>query len=379
MKKIIPEFQAMIIKCDHISSSVELNSMTNTGNRHRNFFGGLLTILAFCTSAAISLYFLSFLFIKTNPTAYKIQIFSDDLPKISTDPNSMFFSVSYFSFSNYTINESVVSYYGFLYENVNQQTSRILYEYRFDRCKIKEGEVIKNYYTTKQIENFYNDYFCLSAMIVNNTEISIQSPDFVYPFIEYGMNSRKNNPIFFEIGAKKCQNSSNTSCVSDEEIEKIIDTGYYAFSFIDDYFNQMDYANPIKKFGNFINGVTKKGYKSNNYLNFNFVNFVTHDGFIFDKTSEMAAYQFSDRQEFSSQSNDDIIFSFTVLLQNYPITYDRTYISLQEILANIGGIIKVLFLFAQILNSLYQRFSDDKIFFSNVINKYLCKYEKNSD
>lgn len=377
MKKIIAQLKLFVIKCDNLSSTVQLNSMTDTGNRHRNFFGGLLTIIVYLISGMISIYFLSFLFIKTNPTSNKIQIFSDNTPKISTDPNSMFFSMSYLSFSNYSINESVISYYGKLYENLNQQTYRTLYEYKFDKCDYKNGEAIKNYYTKKQIQNFYNDYFCLSAMIVNNTEIPTNNSNFVYPFIQYGMNSP--NPIFFEIGAKKCQNSNTTnisSCIPSEDIDKIIDTGLYSFAFIDNYINQMDYSSPIKKFVNYINGVTKKGYKATNTLNYNYLNFITHDNFIWDKTSDTSGYEFSDRQEFSTQSNDDIIFSFSVFPQNYPITYDRTYITIQEILANIGGIIKVIFIFAQILNSLYQQFFNQKMFFSNVINKYLCKYHK---
>lgn len=378
MRKIIAKLKSLVVKCDNISSSVQLNSMADTGNRHRNFFGGLLTIIIYIICIMISAYFFSFLFIKTNPKSNKIQIFSDNTPKISTDPNSMFFSMSYLSFSNFSINDSVISYYGRLYENLNEQTFHTLYEYKFDKCDHKNDEAIKNYFTKRQLKNFYKDFFCLSAMIVNDTEIPTSNPNFVYPFIQYGMTSK--NPIFFEMGAKKRKNSTNnSSCIPSEQIEKIIDTGLYSFSFIDHYINQMDYASPIKKFVNYVNGVTKKGYKSTNILNYNYLNFITHGDFFWDKTSEISGYEFSGRQEFSSQSNDDIIFSFSVFPQNYPITYDRTYISFQEILANIGGIIKVLFIFAQLLNSLYQKFFNQKILFSNVINKYLCKYRKSPD
>ena len=106
-----------------------------------------------------------------------------------------------------------------------------------------------------------------------------------------------------------------------------------------------------------IMGGAGAGMAASNYINFNNVDFVTHDGLIFQNEKRIQSYQFLDRVEIVQSviegQRDELLFFLRLEGQNNPIIYDRTYITLQEVLANIGGLIKVLFLICKVLNSFY--------------------------
>ena len=55
-------------------------------------------------------------------------------------------------------------------------------------------------------------------MIINGTEIPKNDPRYIVPYTEHGMASKSKDPIYFEIGAYRCVNSTtNTnSCLIKE-------------------------------------------------------------------------------------------------------------------------------------------------------------------
>ena len=70
-------------------------------------------------------------------------------------------------------------------------------------------------------------------------------------------------------------------------------------------------------------------------------------------------------------TNDNEVFFFRLEGQNSPIHYERTYITLQEILANIGGLIKVLFIVAKFLLAIYNRMAIKQDLLVLVFSKFI--------
>lgn len=174
------------------------------------------------------------------------------------------------------------------------------------------------------------------------------------------MVSRNQDPIYFEVGARRCVNSTANPvvCLPIEEIDRLLQWSNYRIQFIDNYFDVMNYEEPIVKYVMEIMGGTSADTSAENYINFNNVDMITHDGLIFESKSQLTSYKFIDRVEIVSkkQSINDQIFFLRLEGQNRPITMDRTFITLQEVLANIGGLIKILYILARLMNFLHNSF-----------------------
>lgn len=175
------------------------------------------------------------------------------------------------------------------------------------------------------------------------------------------MNSRSADPIYFEVGGKRCQNSSESPiiCNSNLEIDKILEDSDYSIQILDNYFDVMNYIEPIVRYTMEIMGRASPLNKAMNYINFNNVELITHDGLVFDTNEQVDSYRFMDRVEIVSKrqgDEDSLIFFLRLEGQNRPIFLDRTYLTLQEVLANNGGLVNILFLFAKFINFFYCNF-----------------------
>lgn len=203
---------------------------------------------------------------------------------------------------------------------------------------------------------------------------------FIPPYTEHGMACRSQDPIHFEIGARRCQNSTDNPfvCISNEKMDRLFQMSNYRIQFVDNYFNVMNYEQPIVRYVMEIMGGASSDTSASNYINFNNVDMVTHDGYIFDQTNEISSYKFADRVEIVSkiQSLSDKIFFLRLEGQNQIITLDRTYITLQEILANIGGLVKILFLIAKFLNYFHNNFLVKQELFWKVLRS-LIDFKRN--
>ena len=358
---------------DYLSQEVKLHTVKTNETRYKTPFGGLLTIITFGLSAAVSIYLLMALVVPTNPKAYQVNRHADDVPKILFDKDNLFFAMTMGSPKTNTINETFINFYGYL---GTIHTGQVLNEYGFSRCNYTADFVGLESLFTNQ-DDMDRHYFCLSHMLVNGTKIPKTDPNFITPYTEHGMSSISQDPIFFQVGARRCVNSTENgnSCLSKEVMDSYLYGGYYQIQFLDNYFDALDYDSPRTKFVEQIAGALGPSQVATNYINFNNVEFVTHDGWLFDRTSSIVSYAFQDRVEIVTSiiggTNDNEVFFFRLEGQNSPIHYERTYITLQEILANIGGLIKVLFIVAKFLLAIYNRMAIKQDLLVLVFSKFI--------
>jgi hypothetical protein len=168
------------------------------------------------------------------------------------------------------------------------------------------------------------------------------------------------NIKYFRIEIIKCQNTTDKDlvCKSPEEIEEKTSNLFFQLKFIDNFFDVGNYSQPTSKYINNKSVAIKKNTLSNIYLNFLAVNIITRDGFIFDsiKTTESYAFDFHSEAFTATKSNKIHETQFWIL--SNAKNYERSYLKLQNIAAEIGGLYKLFFLFGSILNYIFEKYTN---------------------
>ena len=106
------------------------------------------------------------------------------------------------------------------------------------------------------------------------------------------------NKEFYSLVLTRCDQALINSvlgpeykCRNDTEFEDILKHGgTIHFNFIDQYFDILEYENPIKKYFYRIENTLDKDNYSINYLNFNPLTIITHNGYLFDNTQKEFTY-----------------------------------------------------------------------------------------
>ena len=91
------------------------------------------------------------------------------------------------------------------------------------------------------------------------------------------------------------------------------------------------------------------------------------DGFLFTTNSLKGTFKQDSIIDYTLyQDNVDTFISFSIQLNNIKEVYYRKYYKIQDLLAQVGGIYKAIFMIMEILMSLYVNHS----YFERLINKY---------
>ena len=308
-------FKNSLRSADVISQELKLHSMTETGTRQKTYFGGILSIIVVFLGLAVTGYFLSFLFLKTDPKAFQVTKYSDDTEKIFFDNSEFFFIMQVWShLVNFNINDTVVKIVGVQRTNNPYST---LGTYYFEKCNYdRDFQGMEEVFTRDHKDNYEQTWWCIVGMMENETIIPKNDPRYRKPYTQHGMSSKSQNPIYFEIQGQRCINSTanNFSCMPKEAVDNILQGGSYTIQFADNFFDPSNYDQPISQYIHQIAGAASPTNLASNYMNINNVDFTTHDGLIFDNANTILSYQFSDRVEIVTPNSpgeyDNIFFFF---------------------------------------------------------------------
>jgi hypothetical protein len=166
----------------------------------------------------------------------------------------------------------------------------------------------------------------------------------------------------YNIFIDKCQNDSlkeiggeELICDSDAQIaEYFKNTLSINFNFIDEYIDMLNYKEPNKKFLFRIeNKLTQDSYFMN-HLNFNPTQIKTQDGYFVDNIKEHMSIVY-ERNDASVYANDrsDIYTVYRFWLNNREQHYERSYKKVQDVISAMGGIAHIIYIFAKLLNYIY--------------------------
>lgn len=375
MKKLLAIFNYFAL-LDIIGPEVRFFSRNEHTSRRQSAIGGFISIIVCSLALSVSFYFLLDIFIRKNPKTYQMTSYMDDTPKIEVGTSQISFAVK---IETYDLSMPYKDSYASFHAYLKNFTSGILATYEIVKCDFDRDfndfySIYKDY--KDEINNYY---YCLGDMLVNGTKIPKSSENYSHPYLEHGVKSMKRNGIYFTIEAKRCENTTenSNSCSPKEEVDLFLKKAAYYIIFADNNFDPNNYETPVQTYVNLINGRASPNILAQNYISFNNIFFNTHDGFLFDRLSSLFSYKFSERVEIVSNNigedgvQNPLIVEFLIIPQNSPVTYDRYYSRIQEILANIGGIVKFLFIIGQFLNSFFIGYFERNEFVRNVLKKYV--------
>lgn len=127
-----------------------------------------------------------------------------------------------------------------------------------------------------------------------------------------------------------------------------------AFGFLDYYINFQDHKTPVKPFLN--QALIKGSLESVSTENFAYrmFDFNSDNGWIFEDYDITHYYQFDQRfLQFSTSKTVPYVNAIIFNISNIKEIYSRSYVKVQTVLANTGGIIKLLLLIGITLNTYF--------------------------
>lgn len=212
---------------------------------------------------------------------------------------------------------------------------------RYEVIKCGESEIYKkNYLNITTLMGNPDDYLC----VPNNTTLYLKG--------KYG--SPLNNHMHLRIGICKNSTENNNKCFPDDVIRKKMTSFFVSFFYRDAYIDAKDYENPVKYY---ITSNTLKSsaytFRQDSYL-FKDVTFSTDSGVILSDPHLQDYVQLDTISSGSTaEMTTDIFTNVIIGLNNLKDVYSRKYIKIQDVSAQVGGIIKFFLIFAEFFLSFF--------------------------
>ena len=191
--------------------------------------------------------------------------------------------------------------------------------------QVPDVDDLKEYFAMNQI----NQLYCASNSSV----------------YEYALQSTWDGPLYKNvlINIYPCVNTTENGniCKPQEVIQAALDNGNYAMHFSTLAVDPNNYEKPITLFGQDI--YTPISASSLTYIEMNFEHLYmnTDQGFLLEDVEKSHFVSYSSSRQIMSFSSD-IAVQIDMKLDKVANTYTRNYDKIQNVLANIGGIIKTI-------------------------------------
>ena len=350
--------------------SPKITFYQNGNQAHISDIGGFLTIIAALLCITICFLFFTDFIYKKNPTSYFYKKYEKEAGFFSLNSEGMF---HFFRFSNNyvthpKINTKYVRFIGI----------RNISLYLSNRSILNEGEIeywiydfCKNGLDNKGLDNKlfedfsdFESHVCLryyysptEKKFYNNSE-----KGFIYPYLIHGTGNKEN--LFYYITIETCRNDSHynlvygkNSCGTNEDISEFrnkIDGG--DLYFIDNYIDVSNYKKPLNKFIQCVSGTMNNIDIPIYHLLFYPLRIITHANILTNGFFYENSFYFDVKEPKNRESDFYSIADFAFWMGNNFEIYERTYKKLQNVLAELGGIIKIFFLCAEIINYPFNKY-----------------------
>jgi len=158
----------------------------------------------------------------------------------------------------------------------------------------------------------------------------------------------------------------NNTCASESEINAFLKNPTLQFYYVDTYANTNNYKEPFQKI------LRNKFYYVSNTFHvsvteyIHHVNMITNKGLIFNNFIKKNNFTVDSLIDYTLYNKKEVIFSFTIQLNNIIEKYTRNYYKIQDLLAEVGGIYSIL---SVIIFILLKPFSEN-LYFEYLINNF---------
>ena len=302
---------------------------------HQTFqtsIGSILTILCFLIMIIYVSYFFKQMIYHTNPSILS-SIYNDEIPKFInlTKKNFSFaFGLQNKEYTNY-IDESVYIVKGVqtkVYLRKNGSSEIYQTPIKIIKCNEYNFNIIPEYFEKLPL----NDLYCLNDEFY---EIEGEYKREIYSYIKLNFS--------------KCENSTenNFYCKPLEVIDEYLYGGFIGIFMIDYSLVPRDYNNPFISYGkNLYNSFSGKFFVDL-FLYLKNIEIVTDEGYFFNKKKKLIFGAYDYLHTNIDHRISDHFLSLTIRVSSKREIHERSYIKIQSIFSNIGGMLKILLLFGE--------------------------------
>jgi hypothetical protein len=186
-----------------------------------------------------------------------------------------------------------------------------------------------------------------------------------------------NNHVHLRIGICKNSTSNNFKCFPEDFIREKMASFFVSFIYKDSYVDSKDYENPVKYY---VTSYTLKSssynFRQDAYLYKN-ISFTTDSGMIMPDFQNLDGLQL----DYISSSNTadpktEVFTNVIIGLNNIKGNYSRSYIKVQDISAQVGGLIKFFMVVFEVLLSFYSYAPFLEDLYSKIISTEVKELEK---
>ena len=355
-----------IKKCDYLYTEAKFTFNDEGETGQKTIFGGIISIITIIFSLSLTSYFTYRLFHKrdfsiilsTETDPYVNITYSHRIPFLVRFSDS--YSVPYNNQTSRLYNVYLKLWYGGTNNSENENdTYQYFDEIKVSKCNIDEhfGEY-KEYF--KNIPNI-DSYFCPDFRKYNQTIYGIYGG--IKPF------------SYLHFYFAKCLNETmNNTCFDSDYIEKILSGLYLDLIYITFKMNSLE------------ENVVETEIKSERFLISNSVykriwiflrkiNYITDDGILFTKEKKEIFHLYDnirsdvDNRDTNKGTVPGSFLTVSILNNGEISIYHRKYQKLQDYIATIGGIIKVI----SILGSLINYFNGRNSYYFHIIKNFMIE------
>ena len=301
----------------------------------RSYIGAFISIICCSCVFMFFIYFFEKILSHSKPNMVVSNLI-DDLPDKYYFNDDFVFAIS-LQFPNYTnyVNERI--YFLKLYD----------VEYHFledNSYTFKEKEIpisLCSNYNIKVLPEYFGGLNLKQLYCANFSGYYLEG--------EYGQ--KKWRTLNFKFS--KCRNFSNyNNCLNQEEIDEYLQSGYVDIFMTDQMIVPKDFKNPTKIYGkNIFDSINGKEYMDY-WIYLKRLEVQTDEGIVFDQIVKTSVLSFEKTSTMKYSLLDETFLQVILRISINKDIYDRTYMKLQEALANVGGMVKIIFTIGEILNYL---------------------------
>ena len=346
--------------------SLPLTLHYNGCRSHSSIISGILTIITYSFCLLFALYLSKDYLFKINPTSFTYNRVISDVGIFLLNKNSLFHYININNNPNYNLSNyhEIFEIYGLQDVNnniyINDPYRENYDHYIYAPCINLKLDYKSIHLSDPHYINLLNTGFCINSFYnkTTNKKILITDSNFIPPNLAHGASNP--NGTFYGIYIQKCINSTlnNNTCKSQEEIDKFFNVSSgHRLIILNPQIDIVNYKQPfVYSYYSVSSAFSSTGYTINN-LNLLPLIIKSHEGHIFSYVKEKLSYIFEQNSKSNVITQLGIRGSYFFWMQNKAIVYERQYKKLENVFADVGGVIKMIIVFGSWINYFFAKFS----------------------
>ena len=336
----------------------------NNYRSHASIISGIFTIITYSLCLLLALYLSKDYLFKTNPTSFTYNRVIPDTGIYLFGKKTLFHYINInkidnFTFSNYNDIFEIIGFQDIFYNEYLMDSNRENYDhYIYEPCINLKFDYKSIQLTDSHYIDLFNKGYCIGSFYNKTTKkkILISEPKFIPPNLSHGASNP--NFTYYGIFVQKCVNSTlnNFSCKSQKEIDNFFNySSAQQLIILNSQIDVVNYKNPfVYSYYSISSSFSSTGFTINN-VNLQPLVIKSHESIIFSYIKEKFSYIFEQNSKSNVVSQIGIRGCFYFWLQNKAIVYERQYKKLENVFADVGGIIKIIVVIGSWINYFFAK------------------------